>query len=109
MAVRVILAKHVPDDCRRFLVWSSRYEPELIHRVKHATVHWLEPIAHVRQGARYDDAHGVVDEGFLHLIVNEAWKDPLAIIRRGHLGFLRAAVGGKLNPQIYEFWWFFAH
>ena len=38
---------------------------------------------------RRDDRRGI-----------EARQDPLAIIGRGHLGFLRAAIGGKFNPQI---------
>jgi hypothetical protein len=35
--------------------------------------------------------------------VDEARKDPLAIIGRGHLAFVRAAMVGKSNPQIYNF------
>ena len=98
--MRMVLAEHVADDRRRLLEWPAGNEAELVHRVQDAAVHRLEAIAHVGQCARHDDAHRVVDERFFHLFVDEARENPLAIIGRGHLGFLRAAIGGKDNPQI---------
>src|SRR5690348_17978830 len=48
-SVRVVLAEHVADDGRRLLVRPPGGEPDLVHRVQHAPLHRLEPVAHVRQ------------------------------------------------------------
>ncbi len=84
VAVRVVLAEHVADDRRRFLVRTSRHEPRVEHRVQHAPVHGLEAIAHVGKRARYDDAHRVIDERLFDLVVDQARKNAFAIVRSGH-------------------------
>src|SRR6478672_12032412 len=66
-------------------------------------MNWFEAVANVWQGSRNDDAHRVVDERFLNLFVDEAREDTLAVVGRGHWACLRAAEGGKDNPQIYVF------
>jgi hypothetical protein len=89
VAVRVVLAEHVADHRRRLLVRPARHQPELVHRVQHAPVHGLQPVAHVRQRPRHDDAHRVVEEGFLDLLVDEPRDDALAIVGSGHGPTLR--------------------
>ena len=53
-AMRVILADHVADHARRFLEPRPRVEPQLPHRIKHAAVHRLQPVARVGQRAVHD-------------------------------------------------------
>ena len=84
VAVRMVLAEHVADDRRRLLVRAARHQAELVHRVQDAAVDRLEPVAHVGQRAGDDDAHRVVDERLLHLLFDEARKNALAGVRRGH-------------------------
>jgi hypothetical protein len=67
--VRVILADHVADDARGFLVRTVIVVAELAHRVQHAAVHRLESVAHVRQRPPDDDAHRVVQVGLAHLLL----------------------------------------
>ena len=44
--------------------------PMLVHREQDAPVDGLEPVAGVRQGAGDDHAHGVVEVGAAHLLVD---------------------------------------
>jgi len=68
VAVRVILADHIADDARRFLVGLVILIAELAHCVQHAPVHGLEAVAHVGQRAADDHAHGVVEIRLSHLV-----------------------------------------
>jgi len=45
----------------------------------------LEAVAHVRQRARDDDAHRVVDERLLHLVDDLAFEDSFAALLYRHL------------------------
>src|SRR5690606_19681035 len=50
-----------------------------------ATVHGLEPVAHVRQRPLHDHAHRVVQEGIPDFILDESRQDFLfSLIGRGH-------------------------
>ena len=69
VAVRVILAEHVPHDGRALLVRSVRGQPGLVHRVEDAPVHGLQAVLHVGQRSLDDDAHRVVDERLSHLVL----------------------------------------
>ena len=70
VAVRVILAEHLTDDTRRLLVRLVGVQPQIVHRVEDAPVHRLEPVAHIGQRPRHDDAHGVVEIRRLHFDVD---------------------------------------
>ena len=85
VAVRVVLAQHVAHHRRRLLVRPARHQAQLVHRVENPPVHRLQPVAHVGQRARDDDAHRVVDERLLHLLFDEAGQDPFARIGCGHI------------------------
>src|SRR6266550_4537830 len=78
IAVRVILAEHVADDCGALLVGAPGHEPQLVHGVQDAAVHGLEPIAHVGERALHDHAHRVVEERLAHLVFDEAREDAFA-------------------------------
>ena len=68
VAVRVVLADDVADRTGRFHVRAVRRVAGLVHGVQDAAVNRLQAVAHVRQGARDDDAHGVFQERRLHLL-----------------------------------------
>ena len=64
------LPEHLADDARALDV---RAVPEVVHqvlRVEDPAVDRLEAVAHVGQRARDDDAHGVVHERRLHLLLD---------------------------------------
>ena len=91
VAVRVVLAHHVADRGGRLLVRPVRLQAGLVHPVEDAPVHRLQPVAHVRQGARDDDRHRVVEEARAHLLIELARLDAAAIdgagveLRQGRL------------------------
>ncbi|MNS34195.1 hypothetical protein D3C72_663180 [compost metagenome] len=68
VAVRVVLAQHVADDRRALAVLAVGGEVVLGHGEENAAVHRLQAVAHVRQRAAHDDAHGVVQVGLLELV-----------------------------------------
>ena len=70
VAVGVVFAHHVADDAGAFAVGGVEEVLVLVHRVEHAAVDGLEAVARVGQGARHDDAHGIVDVGALHLLLD---------------------------------------
>src|SRR6185436_3118706 len=70
-----VLADDVADDARRLLVGPIPIVAELAHRVQHAPVHGLQPVAHVGQRAPDDDAHRVVEIRLAHLVFEIDWED----------------------------------
>ena len=104
VAVRVILAQHVADHRRRLLVGPPGHEPELVHRVQDAAVHRLEAVAHVGERAGDDDAHRVVDERLLHLLVDEAGEDALARVGcRSCPSDARGIVEGSATAETHKY------
>ena len=70
VTVRVVLAHHLADDTTALDVPTLRPEPELAHTEQDSSLHGLEPVAGVRQGARVDDRVGVLQERSLHLLLD---------------------------------------
>ncbi len=66
VAVRMVFTDHVADDTRRLLVGLVPVVGQLVHGEQHAAVHRLQAVAHIRQRAPDDDAHGVVQIGLAH-------------------------------------------
>lgn len=67
VTVRVVLTDNFADRPGRLLVWAVGVDAALVHRVQDAAVHRLQAVAHVRQGARRDDRHRILDKRLLHL------------------------------------------
>ena len=67
VTVRVELAHHVADDAGALRECTVGSIATVVHRVDHAAVHGLEPVAHVGKCAPDDDAHRVVEVAALHL------------------------------------------
>ena len=68
VAVRVVLAEHVADDARALHVGPVPDVVGFVHREQHAAVHRFQAVAHVRQRASDDHAHGVIEVGAPHLL-----------------------------------------
>ena len=68
VAVRMVFADDVADDARRLLVGLVVGVAEVVHRVQHAAMHRLEPVARIGQGPADDDAHRIVQVGLAHLV-----------------------------------------
>ena len=63
VAVRVVVAHHVPDDLRRLHRLPVEREVRVVvHRVEDAPLDGLESVADVRQGPLDDDRHRVAEE-----------------------------------------------
>src|SRR5581483_7981073 len=75
VAVRVVVAHHGADDARALLVRPVRLHAVLVHAVEDVPVHRLEAVAHVRQRARDDHRHRVVEEARAHLLLELARLD----------------------------------
>ena len=68
--MRVIFTHDFTNDTGRFFVRFIRRYPQLAHAVKNSSVYRLQTVAHVRQGAADDNAHGVVDIRLLHFVMD---------------------------------------
>ena len=51
-----------------------------IHGIKDAAVNRLEPVPYIRQGPVRNDAHGIIDEGFFHLLIKVHGYDDIVRI-----------------------------
>ena len=63
----MVLTDNFADRPGRLLVRAVGVDTALVHRVQNAAVNRLQAVAHVRQGARRDDRHRILDERLLHL------------------------------------------
>ena len=70
LAVRVVLAHHVADDARALARRPAVVVAALAHGVEDPPMDRLEAVAHVRQRPRHDHAHGVIEVGALHLLLD---------------------------------------
>ncbi len=68
VAVRVVFTDDVADHARRLLVSLVPVVAQLVHREQHAAMHRLQSVAHIRQRAPHDHAHGVIEVRPPHLL-----------------------------------------
>ena len=71
----VELAEHVTDGTRRLLVLGIGIEPQLAHGIDDASLHRLQAVADVRQGAVHDHVHGIVEVGLFGEVSQRAAFD----------------------------------
>ena len=69
VAVGMVAAQHVADGGGRLAVGAVGGQMVLIHGVEDTAVYRLEAVAYIGQRTGYDDAHGIVDEGGLHFLL----------------------------------------
>jgi hypothetical protein len=84
VAVRMEAPEHVADDGRGLLERPVRQQAEVVHRVQDSPMNGLETVAHIRQRARHDHAHRVVDERLFDLLVDQTRENAFAIVWAGH-------------------------
>ena len=89
-AVRMIISAGVTANLRAFAMLSPGKEREIMHRVKNSALRWFESVARVRQRARNNDRHRVIEEGpryflgyiyrfnFLVWVKHDVWIYPCA-------------------------------
>ncbi len=70
VAVRVVLAQHLAHNAGALLVVRARPQAQFGHGVEDAPLHRLETVADVGQRPRHDDAHGIVEVGGTHLLLD---------------------------------------
>ncbi len=70
VAVGVILAQHLADETRAFAVRLVGPQPHVVHGIENAPVDGLQAVTCVGQRPGNDDAHGVVQVGTTHLLIN---------------------------------------
>ena len=68
VVVWVILAEHLTDKARALLVRLRGAHAQFVHRVQDTPLHRLQPVAHIRQRARHDYAHRVVEVRSSHFL-----------------------------------------
>jgi hypothetical protein len=97
VAVRVVLPHHVADDPAALRVTAVGPVATVVHRVQDATVHRLESVANIRQRARDDDRHRVVEEAALHLDLEADRLYSASATADGRIGDLRCQ--GSAHPS----------
>jgi hypothetical protein len=70
LAVRVVFAHHVADDARALARRPAMVVPALAHGVEDPPMDRLQAVAHIGQRPRHDHAHGVIEVGALHLLLD---------------------------------------
>jgi hypothetical protein len=66
----MVFAKHFANDTGGLFVCRVGSHGQFIHGEKYAAVYRFEPVTGIRQGAGYDHAHGVIEVGRAHLLVD---------------------------------------
>jgi hypothetical protein len=102
--VRVILAEHVADHACALDVRAVPDVVGLVHREQDAPVNGLEAVAHIRERAPHDYAHGVIEIGAPHLLL-EADRESflgylvhLDVRRHGNRPFSSGAAASHGQP-----------
>ena len=75
IAVGVVLAHYVADHAGGLAVGPVPVVARFLHGIENAPVHRLQAVAHVRQGAGHDHAHGVIEVGAPHLVFDGDRRD----------------------------------
>ena len=66
----MIFSEHFTHDTSRFFVPGIGTDAHVVHGIQDAAMDGFQTVAGIRQGARYDHAHGVIEVGCTHLGVN---------------------------------------
>jgi hypothetical protein len=68
VTVRVVLTNDVTHNTRRFFVSAIPVVVQFVHGEQHTTVHRLQAVSGVGQGASHNHAHGVVEVAAAHFL-----------------------------------------
>ena len=100
--MRVVLAHHVADDARGFLVGTPSRVSLLIHPVQDAAMDRLQAVANVGKRAADDDRHRVVEIRLAHLVFDvdrQLLIVEVCVIEFGHFGVRRLAAAFGVERQ----------
>ncbi|MPN12033.1 hypothetical protein SDC9_159343 [bioreactor metagenome] len=70
VSMGVIFAQHIAHDAGALMEGLIRAEALLVHGIKDAPMHGLQPVPHIGKGAVDNNRHSIGDERFLHLLLN---------------------------------------
>ncbi len=102
ITVRMVLAQNLTHNPGALLVGLVGCHPQVVHTVQYAAVDGLEAVADIRQSPAHDDAHGVIDVGLLHLLLDRPYY-----LARGALLFPAVIwfdiIGHVKSPQMSRF------
>ena len=73
--MRVVLTDNVADHTGRLLVGLVPVVAQLSHGEEHAAVDRFQAVAHIRQRPADDHAHGVIEIGLFHLLLDVYRED----------------------------------
>ena len=73
VAVRMVVTHRLTDDFRALEVFAVRLDTEFIHRKQNSALRGFQAVAGIREGARNNDRHRVVEKRLRHFIghINE--------------------------------------
>ena len=91
VTVGVVVTHDLTDDAGGLGERGGGAVSAVVHGVQDATVDGLEAVAHVGQGSPDDDAHGVVEVGALHLLLQVDLADALGVRDVPRVGSLLVA------------------
>ena len=89
IAVGVVFTDDVADNTRRFFVGGIPVVFQFVHGIQHAAVYRFETVAHVRQRAPDNDAHGVVEIAFAHFVFKayrQSFEGEFVVVADGYVG-----------------------
>ena len=75
VAVGVVFAEDVAHYAGALAVRAIGGQPQFVHCKQDPPLHWLEAIAHIRECPAHDHAHGVLEVGALHLLMQRNGLD----------------------------------
>src|SRR5207342_60744 len=104
VTVWVVLADHIAYHAGGLLVGLVVVVAELSHRIQHAPMHRLEAIAHVRQRAPHDHAHGVIEIGAAHFVFEVDGENFARDVRHSGVRYRAPDCAGSVEKK-YVFRW----
>ena len=104
VAMRVVFAHHVARDAGRFAVRLVGGEARFVHRVENAAMNRLEAVTNIGKCPGDDNAHGVIEEGFAHFLLDGDGGDVVAgdVWRVAHGRWFRRGVAVSLGMPEYR-------
>src|SRR5699024_4341464 len=69
VAMGMIFTHGISDDTGTFSVRLIRPVVQFYHGVKNPSLHRLQSVPYIGKGTGRDDAHGILDIGFLHCLL----------------------------------------
>ena len=84
VAVRVVFTEHIADDTGGFAIRTVIVITVFIHGINNAAVYRFQAVADIRQRARNDDAHGIVEVRAAHFLGNRNRRNVFAVFLYRH-------------------------